>query len=134
MVYLDTCLVIYWVENHTVFGPVVRKCAAEAAPMPIAISPLVMAEALVMPFRQKNDITTQKFKAFFESALVLPITEAVFIEAAHLRAAHIGLKMPDALHLACAKQQGCTEIWTNDDRLGKVAGSMAVNVLAGVRL
>ena len=92
-----------------------------------------MAEALVMPFRQKNKITIQKFIAFFESALVLPMTDTVFMNAAYLRAAHIGLKMPDALHLACAQHHNCSEIWTNDDRLGRVAGSMAVNVLAGVR-
>lgn len=45
-----------------------------------------------------------------------------------LRAQH-GLKTPDALHLATALHHGCTEIWTNDDRLKAAAGALAVNVL-----
>ena len=41
-----------------------------------------------------------------------------------------GLKTPDALHLAAALHHGCTEFWTNDDRLRAAAGALAVNVLA----
>ena len=40
------------------------------------------------------------------------------------------LKTPDALHLATALHHGCRELWTNDDRLHKVASSLAINVLA----
>ena len=41
--------------------------------------------------------------------------------AAELRAHH-RLKTPDALHLATAQSHGCTEIWTNDNRLNSTAG------------
>lgn len=42
MVYLDACLVIYWVEDHSLFGPQVRRRVLEAAPAVFAVSPLVM--------------------------------------------------------------------------------------------
>jgi len=53
--------------------------------------------------------------------------DAVFGRALILRAEQ-GLKTPDALHLATALQNGCTEFWTNDNRLRSAAGAMAVNV------
>ena len=46
-----------------------------------------------------------------------------------LRVQH-GLKTPDSRHLATALHHGCTEFWTNDDRLRAAAGALAVNVLA----
>jgi predicted nucleic acid-binding protein len=35
--------------------------------------------------------------------------------------AHSRLKTPDALHLAAAIHHGCTEFWTNDNRLMQAA-------------
>jgi predicted nucleic acid-binding protein len=42
-----------------------------------------------------------------------------------------GLKIPDALYLACAQHHRCDALWTNDDRLTRVSNGMARNVLAG---
>jgi predicted nucleic acid-binding protein len=39
------------------------------------------------------------------------------------------LKTRDTLHLARALHHGCTEFWTNDNRLRAVAGTLAINVL-----
>jgi hypothetical protein len=52
MIYLDACLVIYLVENHSVFAPRIKQHLSQAASAEFAISPLVKAEVLVMPFRQ----------------------------------------------------------------------------------
>jgi predicted nucleic acid-binding protein len=59
---------------------------------------------------------------------LLPIGDEIFALAMALRVQH-GLKTPDSLHLA-ALHHGCTEFWTNDDRLVAAAGALAVNVLA----
>jgi predicted nucleic acid-binding protein len=129
MIYLDACLVIYWVEGHTVFRPKLELCALQVAPAPFAISPLVMAESMVMPYRHNNLPLICKFEAFFANVLMLPMPEAVFLEAARLWADHPGLKTPDALHLAYARLHGCASFWTHDDRLSRMIGSFAVNVL-----
>ncbi|MBS3952720.1 MAG: PIN domain-containing protein [Methylomicrobium sp.] len=47
--------------------------------------------------------------------------------ALNLRVKH-KIKTPDALHLATAIENGCTEFWTNDNRLKEAANSLAVNI------
>ncbi len=132
MIYLDACLVIYWVEGHSVFAPRIEQAVLKSSPIPIAISPLVMTEALVMPYRQSHTALIHRYETFFAHSLTLPMPEPVFVHAAKLRAAHPSLKTPDALHLATAQYHGCIQFWTNDDRLQRVTGSYAVNVCAAL--
>lgn len=128
MIYLDSCIVIYWVENHSVFAPRVEQRVLQAANAEFAISPLVMSEVLVMPFRENNTALIERYEAFFENCHVLPIPEIAFVKTAQLRATHTGLKTPDALHLATAQHHDCVAFWTNDDRLQRAVGDYAVNV------
>lgn len=128
MIYLDSCIVIYWVESHSFFAPRVEQRVMQAAPAEFAISPLVMSEVLVMPFRENNTALIERYEDFFANCHVLPIPEIVFVKTAQLRATHTGLKTPDALHLATAQHHDCVAFWTNDDRLQRAVGDYAVNV------
>ncbi len=64
----------------------------------------------------------------FQRNLLISMPEAVFLNAARLRARN-NIKTPDALHLATARFHGCTALWTNDDRLLNVAPDFVCNVL-----
>jgi predicted nucleic acid-binding protein len=80
----------------------------------------------------KGAINAQKnwrAKGYAKKSRFCVSTDTVFERALQLRVAH-GLKTPDALHLATAMVHGCQEFWTNDDRLSKVAGSIAVNIFS----
>ena len=129
-VYLDTCLVIYFVENHTRFGPVVTTALQQATGVQFAISPLVELETLVVPLRENNPLLVQHYERFFEQYLRLDIPRSVYRQAAELRARY-NLKTPDALHLAIAQHHSCSALWTNDDRLQRIVSHYAVNVCAG---
>ena len=85
-------------------------------------------ECLVVPLRLDRKDLLDKFNRFFSLNVKLDMPDAVYREAARLRAKY-GIKTPDALHLATARHHGCTELWTNDDRLANVSGGMAVNVI-----
>jgi predicted nucleic acid-binding protein len=54
--------------------------------------------------------------------------EPAHLQAARLRA-RFALRMPDALHLACAQHHRCAALWTNDGRLVQASHGLACNVL-----
>lgn len=128
LIYLDACLLIYAVEAHPVFGPIVVQALASEPPSRLAISPLTRMECLVQPLRTGNAALQRRYELSFSQLAWLPMHDMVFEAATQLRAHH-GLKTPDALHLALAQHHGCAALWTNDDRLARAAHGLAVNVL-----
>ena len=129
-VYLDSCVVIYLVGEHPIFAPVVESLLAKHPDIIFQISGLTEMEGLVIPLRNQNQQLIEKFRRWFDRNDILPNERDVFQQAAQLRADHKSLKTPDAIHLATALHYGCDEFWTNDDRLGKIAPSIAKNILS----
>jgi uncharacterized protein len=128
LIYLDTCLVIYAIENHPQFASSVLLAMAAQPADAFAVSPLVKLECLVKPIKT-NDIGMQRrYERGLGEFVQLALPEAVFLDAAQLRA-RFNLKTPDALHLACAQHHGCTAIWTNDERLSLASHGLAINIL-----
>ena len=126
-VYLDSCIAIYLVEEHSVYYAVIEEALAKLDGI-VCFSPLAELECLILPLRLKRDDLVERFRRFFAINVQLDMPDTVYREAARLRA-EFGLKTPDALHLATARFHNCTELWTNDDRLAGVADNMAVNVV-----
>lgn len=119
-VYLDTCVLIYYLERHTTLGPRVEAAlfpAEGARPIPV-ISDLTRLECRLLPLREQDQDLLARYDAFFglPDCRRAPIDSAVFDLATELRARQ-GLKTPDALHLAAAICFGCEELWTTDTRL-----------------
>ena len=127
MIYLDSCLVIYFVERHPTFYKSLDKLLIQNAQEGFAISPLVKMECLVKPLKVSNKTLQEDFQKFFKGLVLLSMSEGIFTAAAHKRA-FSKLKTPDALHLATAEYHGCSAFWTNDNRLEK-ASPLAKNVL-----
>lgn len=131
-IYLDTCIVIYFVEKHPLYsGKIEVILNSLGMSNTICFSSLVRLESSVMPLRT-NDTTLQRhYRTFFRKQALLEITDECFDQAARLRADFSSLKTPDALHLATAIHHDCDEFWTNDNRLNSIAPSMVKNVLIG---
>jgi uncharacterized protein len=128
LIYVDSCLLIYGVERHSHFGPIVIASFENPdVAGRLAISALVKAECLVGPFKRQQPGVVQDFQNSFAQLTTLPIIDEDFIAAARLRA-RFGLKLADALHLAIAQRHGCTALWTNDDRLTVASGGLAVAI------
>lgn len=128
-VYLDSCFVIYLMEETPRFSAEARRFFADNAGTHVCVSPLVRLEVLLRPLRDGNTALLRDYEDFLSSLQGLSITDEIFDRALHLRAQH-RLKTPDALHLAVTQHYNCSEFWTNDNRLNEAAGSLAVNVFA----
>lgn len=129
MIYLDSCIVIYAVEDDSARGEAVRQRLADTGDEAVAITPLVMLECLVAPLRDDDLALVDHYRRAFEQFRVLDCGAPEHLRAAELRARQ-GLRTPDAIHLATAQLSGCRELWTNDARLAVASHGLAVNVTA----
>jgi predicted nucleic acid-binding protein len=117
IIYLDTNIIIYFVEHNPVWWPKVsaRLAAASAAGDTFGISDLTRMEGLVGPIRSGDARLHADFVAFFArpDVGVFPLSAAVCDRAARVRALH-NFRTPDALNLAAAIENGCGLFLTND--------------------
>jgi uncharacterized protein len=128
LIYLDACLLIYLTERHARWGEPVADAMARAEEAGFGISPLVKCECLVGPIRRGDPVPERAYTDLFELFVALAMPEPVYLQAAQLRA-RFALRMPDALHLACAQYHRCAALWTNDNRLVQASHGLARNIL-----
>jgi uncharacterized protein len=124
LIYLDSCICIYLIERSEGFYPAVSAAFANDNDGDYSISPLVIAECLAGAFKSDRHALVNRFEVFFQTVTVLDLTEFTYRNAA-LIVGQTGLKLPDALHLACARQYNCVQLWTNDRRLSDLSGGFA---------
>lgn len=127
LIYLDSCILIYALEDPSPRGDVVRTKLSGTEQV-VATSPLVLHECLVGPLKTQNLELRQHYIDIFASMYQIEIDSACFLLAAEIRALH-GLRTPDALHLAATQLAGCDELWTNDRRFANSSRGLAVNIL-----
>jgi predicted nucleic acid-binding protein len=124
LVYLDTNPVIYSVEKHPVYWPLLQPLwqAAKAKSIEIISSDLTLMETLVGPLKVGDAALVNAYEQLFLQAQtrLLPITQTILRAAAQLRAT-TKLKTPDALHAATALGAGCALFVTNDSGFRGVA-------------
>ncbi len=127
MIYLDSCVVIYAVEDNGARGDEVRRRLIESADVVVAISPLVILECLVGPLREENLVLHDHYVRALKQFRLLPLEPEHYVRAAELRARH-GIRTPDALHLAAAQLHACDQLWTNDNRMAAAASGLSLVV------
>lgn len=133
LVGLDTAPLIYFIEEHPTYLPVVRPFfqAVDRGEFQVVTSVLTLTEVLVHPLRLKDQSLADQYRRILLHAshvATVGISEAIAEEAAQLRSTH-GLRTPDAIQLATAMQSGASSFLTNDGRLVSAAGSLRVLVL-----
>jgi predicted nucleic acid-binding protein len=119
LIYLDTNIVIYAVENPAVFGGrALARLQAIAATDRIALSELTRMECCNYPLRHANFRLLRLYDSFFlrPDVTILPIPGNVFRRATVIQAMH-DFATVDSIHLATAVENGCQIFLTHDNRL-----------------
>lgn len=120
-VYFDTNCFIYIVEGveryRSVLEPLMNAVAA--GDMTGVTGEITLAEVLVKPLRDQLAQQVLLYKQILadrQPFMLVPITQAIWESAASLRA-RLPVRLPDAVHLAAARQSGCRLFVTNDAAL-----------------
>jgi predicted nucleic acid-binding protein len=123
---LDTAPLIYFIERHPRYLPLVRTFfqSMEAGSFSVVTSALTLSEVLVQPYRKGDMALAAKYSGILLNApnlKLLPISAEIADEAARIRAAS-GARIPDSIQLAAAKLGGATAFLTNDDGIPVLPG------------
>ena len=114
-IYLDSCIIIYLVEQPAGFFPAVVNWL-KANPGDLLSNELARMESLVIPVRTGNAALVKDFEDFFRMRVVQlgSLDRPVLDRAVPIRANVPKIKTPDAIHLASAVELGCDVLLTND--------------------
>lgn len=122
--FLDTAPVIYYVEAHPKYLPVIEVVfdRLDRDELVAVTSPVTLAECLVFPYRLKQAELIQTFSDLLVAGANITFVEinhAIARRAAELRAEH-NLSLADALQVAAALEAGCDAFLTNDANLKRI--------------
>lgn len=122
VVALDTSPLIYFIESHARFAPVVRFLLVDelaSGRLRCVTTVVTLAEVLVQPLAMGRKDLALRYQAFLEGSAgldLLPIDGECARLAAEIRA-ETGFRLPDALQFAGALRAGAYCFVTNDLRL-----------------
>ena len=133
-VYIDTPILIYTLENHPDFYPLLQSLWAKFGNSEISISTseLIITEALVSPLRggDARSIANYEQLIFHAGINLIPIDRSILLAATNLRAKY-RIKTPDAIHAATSLSRGCNRFITNDKGFRNIAG-LPVSILSEI--
>ena len=123
-VYVDAQAVIYSVERHPVYAPLLRPLwtAASTSSTQVVASELLLLETLVAPYKNNDVALADDYERLFTmpGIRLVEISRDILRDAARLRSTTTSLRTPDAIHAATARHVGCTLFVTNDKGFRRV--------------
>lgn len=120
LVALDTAPLIYFIEEHPTYLPIVTPFFEKLDQGKIAVvtSVITLSEVLVKPLRDDETKLAQQYWDILlniNGLTTVEVSIAIAEKAAQLRSQY-SLRTPDAIQIATALQSNATALLTNDIR------------------
>jgi predicted nucleic acid-binding protein len=119
-VYFDTNIFIYAFESTVLYRAQLASLAdvLDEEKCVVFTSEFTLSEILTKPFRDNMLEAAAGYREMLEDSTIrlAPITRSILIRSAMLRG-QLGLKTPDAVHVATAVDSGCSAFLTNDSAI-----------------
>lgn len=120
---LDTAPLIYFIEKHPTYHPLIRPffVALAEGQCTVVTSTVTLVETLVHPIRKSHLELAQRYQEILLSAphiMTYDLSPDIAQKAAEIRA-NLNVRTPDAIQLATAVHTGASFFLTNDRALQK---------------
>jgi predicted nucleic acid-binding protein len=120
----DTMVFIYHLQEHPRYVPATQVIldAWEAGSHQGVTSIITLAEVLVKPLRDRNDVAAEDYRRLlttFPNLRLCDVNQSIAEVAARLRAVH-GQPMPDMIQAATAVVAGATGFVSNDPTFKRI--------------
>lgn len=119
-VYFDTNIFIYAFEATARYRLQLEALAKllDDESCVVFTSEFTLAELLTKPFRDNMLEAVAGYRDMLEDSTIrlAPVTRSILIRSAMLRG-QLGIKTPDAVHVATAVDSGCSAFLTNDSAI-----------------
>lgn len=124
-IFIDTAPVIYYVEAHPQFGPLVKEVVDtfQSVNLTAFTSVVTLVEVLPKPIEAGNEKLAKKFADFLrygKNLTLMDISADIAGLAGKLRGNYTFLKTMDAIQIASAIVSGSNAFLTNDEKLKQV--------------
>jgi len=131
-VFLDTAPLIYFIEGHTAYQPILSKLFDfnDKGGFFFVTSSVTLLEVLVKPLREGQKAIAEQYRDILTTATGLElfdITTAIAEQAAQLRA-RFNIRTPDAIQLATCVELGADYFLTNYNQLKAVSEISVITV------
>lgn len=112
---LDTAPIIYWLEDHSEFGPRFQPLfeTHRNGDLRFAVTTITLTEVLIGPLQSNDEALARRYRTILESWQVVELDTAIAESAARLRAS-LRLKLPDAVQAASALAVNADALVTHD--------------------
>jgi len=136
LVGLDTAPLIYYIETHPTYLPIIDPFfdAVAAGEIQVVTSTVSLIEVLTQPLRSGQAALAAQYRRLLlnsRGVVMRDVSPPIAEEAARLRARY-ALRTPDAIHLATTINASARMFLTNDARLS-VVSELDIIVLDGLR-
>jgi len=120
-IHIDSMVIIYLIEQHPVYLPIVRPLfeLIDSRTIVGVSSHITLLEVMVLPLKQGRSDLARKYRQLMVGSgcmELLPVDQGVAEEGAAIRAKY-NFRTPDAIQLATSVQCKADAFITNDSRL-----------------